>query len=448
MDLFEEEILKKKDKKKVKASTMIITAMIILSIISAITLGLIIYIKGMILTINLDGKSAKELENIFIMEENNKVYMPIKKMAEYLKYDAFTGDYITRSEDDKTKCYIETEEEVVSFILNSNIITKVIDGQSMQIKISEPIKEINNELCILSDGAQDAFNFKFYYDVAKNKITIQTLSYLYNGYSQYAVNKLCYLPITQETYANKTAILDDMLIVQGENNSYGVITPNGDIVLETKYDNIEYLRNTNDFLVESNNKKGIISKDQKTKVELSYDNIQEVTNKNDIFYVVKKSNLYGVLDGEGKTIIYPEYEQIGIDVSAYSQNGVTNGYILYNQLIPVKRNDKWGIIDINGNTVTEFLYDSFGCPNPKNYSARTYGVIEVFDYNLIVVCNEGKYNLINVNGKELFKKFILDSVYITVSEGKNIYYINSGETTKELITFLQESGVEKPTPID
>jgi len=447
MDLFDEDILKTKKRKQVKASTLILIAIVILSILCVITFIAIVYIKGSILKITVDGNKVADLQDIFIIEENNKVYMPIRRMAEYLGYGAYTGEYTTRSEDDLTKCYIETEEEVVSFTLDSNILTRVVDGQTQQIKITEPIKEINGELCITAEGAQDAFNLKFYYDVDKNDIYIETLTYLYNYYSQmFQMNG--YMSIENESVANKTAILDGMLIVKSKNNYYGVVTIGGETILETKYDNIEYLRKTSDFLVTSRNKMGIISKNKKTKVELIYDNIQSVTNKNDIFYVVKDSNLYGLLDVDGKTIIYPEYEQIGIDVSAYSQNGVTNGYILYNKLVPIKRNNQWGLVDTEGNKVTDFIYDSFGCPNGKNNLYRTYGVIEVLDYNFLVVRKGDKYNLIDMEGKTLFGDFILDSVYITISEGKNIYYITSGETTKELISFLQENGVSKPTLLE
>lgn len=445
MDLFDEEILKPKKKKEIKTSTILIIAIVLLLILCIITSIFIVYIKSTILTIKLDGRDAKDLEEILIMEENNKVYIPIIRMAKYLGYSAYKGDYVTRSEDDPTRCYMESEE-TVSFTLNSNIITKVAEGQSQQIKITEPIKEINGELCINAEETQDVFNFNFYYDVYKNNITIQTLSFLYDGYSKYAVDK-GYLPIEEETFENKKAVLDNMLIVKSENNYFGVISTikEDEIILETKYDSIEYLGATSEFLVESNNKKGIISKDKKTKIELTYDSIERITNKNDIFYVVKKSNLYGLLDKNGENIIFPEYEQIGIDVSDYAQNGVTNGYILYNQLIPVKNKEKWGLFNIEGKKVTEFVYDSFGCSS-KLY--RTHGVIEVPDYNLIVGKQGEKYNLITLEGKWLFERFILDSVYITVSEGKNIYHITSGNTERNLIDFLQENGVAKSTPIE
>ena len=442
MDLFDEEILKSKKKKEttVKPSTIILTAIILLVILCVVIVMIIVYLKGTILTITLDGKLAKELENIFIFEENDNIYMPIKRMAEYLGYGAYNGDYITKSEDE-TKCYIETEGELVSFTLNSNILMRVVDGQLEQIKIMEPIKEINGELCITAEGAQDAFNFKFYH--IDNEIIIQTLEYLYTGYYSNALLE-GYLEIEDESFANKTAILDGMLIVKSENNKYGVITIEGEKILETKYDSIQYYRETTEFLVTSNNKKGIMTVDKKTKIELSYDKIEIVKNKNDIFYVVGKSNLYGILDEEGKTIIYPEYSQIGIDVSRYEENGVTNGYILCDQIIPVMKNNQWALFDITGSRITEFIYESLGCHTNKVTGTVAYGVIVVPDYELIVVEQEGKYNLITLEGKGLFNEAILDSVYITISSGKNIYYITSGNTTKELITFLQENGITKP----
>lgn len=304
-DLFNEEILKPKKKKTIKPSTIIIIFIILLTILCIVAICAIVYIKSTILSITLDGLNAKDLENILIIEETNKVYMPIKKMAEYLGYKAYTGDYITLSEDDTSKCYIITEEETVSFVLNSNVITKVINGQTQQTKILEPIKEINGELCISSEGAQSAFSFKFYYDTNHNNISIYTLAYLYEGYSSQAL-KLGYVQIEKETNANKLAVLDDMLIVQTSDNYYGVMSIiSNELILEAKYDSIEYFQKASEFVVESKGKKGIISKDQKTKIELMYDSIQRVTNKDDIFYVIGKSGSYGLLDEKRRNDYIP-----------------------------------------------------------------------------------------------------------------------------------------------
>ena len=427
MNLFEEEILKPKKKKGIQMSTLIIIAIIVLFLLCFVILAAILYLRGTILTITLDGKDASDLKSILIIQEENKVYIPIRKMGEYLKYETYNGDYIKLSED-PTKCYIKNTNELVSFALNSNIITKLVEGQTQQIKIKEPITQINNELCITAEGAEEAFNFEFSFSTDKNKITIDTLSYLYTEYSNYYVKK-GYVAIENETFENKKAIFDGFLIVKGTNSHYGVITINGQVILETKYESIKYLEETSDFLVSSNKKYGIISKDKATKVSLNYDAIEKVANKEEIFYIVKESNSYGVLDSNGDTIIYPQYTKIGIDVTAFSQNAVTNGYILYDELIPVSYGNKWALFNIKGEKITDFIYDGFGC-QPKGSNA-TYGVLQIQDYKLLVGKQGEKYDLITTNGEGLCKGFILDSVYIVVNAGIENYYITYGEQNIE-----------------
>lgn len=441
MDLFEEELQKNKKKKGIKMSTLIVIAIIILFILCFVILGAISYLRGTILTITLDGTDASNLKEILIFEEDSKIYIPIRKMGEYLKYETYNGDYITLSED-ATKCYIRNEEELVSFALDSNVITKVIDGQTQQIKINEPIVQIENELYISSEGAQEAFNFYFGFNKLKNVITINTLSSLYDSYSDYFVNK-GYVAIENETLNNKKAIFDGFIIIKGQNGKYGVMTTenNSKVILETKYESINYLDETSDFLVSSNNKYGITSKDKETKVSISYDSIQKVTNKQEIFYIVKKSNQYGLLDSNGKTIIYPEYTKIGMDVSSYSKNGVTDGNIFYNEIIPVNSNNKWALFNIKGEKLTDFIYDGFGSQPKENNS---YGVLEVKEYKLIIGRQGQKYDLVTTNGENLFKAFILDSVYITENSGIANYYIQYGGQNIELLKFLEENNVKKP----
>lgn len=441
MNLFEnEELLKPKKQHNVKASTVIAVIMVILILLCFIVLGLIAYLKETILTITLDTKDAKDLKAIFVMEENDKIYIPIRKMAEYLQYETYNGDYITLSED-TDKCYIINSDELVSFTLNSNILTKVRAGQTEQIKINEAITKINEELYITSDGAEDAFNFRFTFDKQKNQITIETLSHLYTLYSNYYASQ-GYSQITNETFENKMAIFDNFLIVKGTNGDYGVITGDGEIVLETKYDNIKYLRKTSDFLVSSDNKVGIISNDKSTKVRLIYDGIESFTSQSNTFYIVESADKYGLLDANGNTIIYPEYSNIGMDVSRYSENGVQSGNIFYDYIIPVKNNNKWALFNIKGENLTDFIYDEFGS-QAKN--SNTYGVLQIQDYNLIVARQGQKYDLITKEGKGLFSNFILDSVYIQKASGKTNYYILYGEQQIELIKFLQDNGIKKVT---
>jgi len=288
---------------------------------------------------------------------------------------------------------------------------------------------------------------------AKLKLRTRTLAGIHQNMARIeAVNSIFSIPSADLAKKKKTVEIiekdekDNMInptagfsSVDGSGNGFRQLK-----VSKPKYDSIEYFRETSEFLVGSNDKYGIISTDKSTKVRLIYDSIEKITDEEKTYYVVKQSNLYGLLDSDGNTIIYPEYEQVGIDVKNYLQNGVTNGYVLYNKIIPVKQNNKWAIFDIDGNKITDFIYDSLGSTSINN-STRTYGVLEVPEYNLLVVSQNNKYNLIKLDGSPIFSSYVLDSVYITISEGKNIYYITSGENTKELISFLEENNVEKPT---
>ena len=164
MSLFDEEILKQpKKKKKINTSAIIIVIMIILTILCVVAMVGITYLKGTILTVIVDGKEFSGIENMFVMEENNKVYIPIKRMAQFLNYEAYNGDFITLSEDDNTKCHIKSENETTSFSLNSNILVKKVSNEVQQVKISEPIKQINGDLYISAECAKEAFNINFYY---------------------------------------------------------------------------------------------------------------------------------------------------------------------------------------------------------------------------------------------------------------------------------------------
>jgi len=448
MNLFEEEILKPKKKKNINISAIIIGLIIILTILCIVSIVAITYLKGTILTIVVNGKYVSGIENMFLMEENNKVYIPIKKMAEFLGFEAYNGDFITLSEDDTTKCHIKSENETISFTLNSNVLVKESNERIEQVKITEPIKQINQELYVSSDCAKDAFNLRFYYNIENNRITMQTLDYLYD-LSYKRARKNGFAELKEQSFENCSAVLDGMLIVKSAKGGYGVVAMDGKTqIIETKYDKIQYIRENSEFLVESNKKKGIITSSKKTKLEIIYDDIEKVENKNAVFYIVKEDNFYGVLDKNGKRILYSEYDKIGIEIEEYSQNLVTNGYILRENFIPLKTEKEWCLFDIEEGNVLEYTYDSLGCPKAKNNLSRTHGVLEIPSYNLIVVCKDKKYNLIDSEGKLLFEEFILDSVYITVKEGKNKYYVSIGEEQKELETFLQEKGIEKPTQLE
>ena len=64
--------------------------------------------------------------------------------------------------------------------------------------------------------------------------------------------------------------------------------------------------------------------------------------------------LYGVINKQGSVVIYPEYDEIGVDKTLYKDVDITNPYLLYNNCIPVCKDKKWGIYNTVGKLLMNF----------------------------------------------------------------------------------------------
>ena len=142
---------------------------------------------------------------------------------------------------------------------------------------------------------------------------------------------------------------------------------------------------------------GIIGSDGITKVRLEYDAIKEL-DKNLGLYLVTSNNKQGVVNNNGKIIVYQDYDQIGLP-NTINDTNVTNKYILLENCIPVERNGKWGLIDINGNELTPVQYDGFGC-DADTSDSRYADVLIIPELNGIVV------ELDEVNGNTRTKNMV------------------------------------------
>ena len=267
----------------------------------------------------------------------------------------------------------------------------------------------------------------------KKKIKLLYIHYYNNIVLNYGYTSL------KEELVNQKAILKDQLIVKKEQQKeqYGVIKSDGTPILEPKYDNITYLPNTGDFLVETDKKVGILSANKETKVQIIYDSIELISSELGL-YLAKKDNKYGVIDIRGNIKIYIENDEIGVDISQFTQNNIKNKYLLANKLIPVRKDKYWGLYDVNGKQVTDFKYDAFGYIASNNNSALNLLLIP--DYNVLVACKDKKYTLINTSGKELFDT-VADEIYMTISGGERHYYITLEDQKIDAVEILEENGI-------
>lgn len=431
MELYNEDDLKTRKKSKLP---MIIGVMIILLVIMMIVIIYgIIYLQSTITEITLDGKSASDLEQIFYIEETengSELYVPIRKIAQYFSYEDYRGDYKYKSEDE-TKCYVKNEYETAMFELDSNILVKTRGNSDYEyLQLDKKVFEKDGELYTTIDGIKKAYNVEFTYDSEKKEIEIYTMDYLVEIYAKHLK-----IEDYEATFSDKKAIFENMLIVQ-TNKQYGVINATtGESILESKYDLVSYLPNTTDFLVKSNSKYGIVSKEGQVKVKIAYDEIKIMDNQNGL-YLIKQNNLYGVVDINGQTIIQPEYQQIGLDISKFSQNGVENQYILLDELIPIKNNNLWGFFNLKGEKVRDFTYTNIGCTTST--VTNSYPVIVIPSYKVIIVEKDKHYNLMLINGNEIINGYVLESVYMksNISTGENTFTMTYNGNVRDVEEFL------------
>lgn len=436
MELYNEDDLKQNT--KTKTPFFMVVIVIILLVLSAVIVTLILYIKSTILNITIDGVKYNDLEEILYIEgteSDSKVYVPIRKIAQYFDYEDYSGDYKYKSED-STKCYVKNEFETAMFTLDSDIMIKTRgDSDYDYVQLDEKVFEKDGELYTTIDGIKKAFNVEFVYDAVKHKIEIYTMDYLVKYYT----TALGYENYSQE-FTDKKAIFENMIVIQ-QNGYYGVIEAStGNSILETKYESISYLPNTTDFLVKSNGAYGIMSKEAVTKVNITYEQIKVIDNLNGL-YLVKKNNYYGVIDVDGNTIIEPEYQQIGLNTNEFSENGVENQYVILDKLLPIKNNDLWAFFDIEGNQITEFKYTNVGCTHSN--VANTYPVLIIPSYEIIIVQKDEYYNLMQLNGNEIIGGYVVDSVYMkrNAATGETNFYMTYNGKTEDIEKILAAQGI-------
>lgn len=422
MNLIDESFeTEKKDNSKTIAK--IIIAIIALLIIFIIGIYIaIIYIQNSELRLYINGSTNEKVKEMMVVESDGEIYFPIRDIATYLGYESYNGEYTAKSED-ANKCYIQNSNEIANFVLNSNKIYKLkISNNTSNYEsyyASKPVKAINGKLYATTDALENAFNMSFQYDEEKQRIYIYTMPYLIETYSSKVLN-YGYEAISED-FTNQKSVFNNMLVVtKNGGKTYAVIDVRGNAIIEAKYDNIEYLPYSGDFLVTSNNKVGIISSNKETKVQILYDSLELIDNESGL-YLAKKDNKYGVIDSNGNIKIYIEYDQIGIDNTKFKENNIKNKYLLDNGMIPAKKDTKWGTFDKDGKQIIPFEYDSFGYIATSNKDA--INLLLIPNYNMLVACQNKKYALINSSG-DIIVQPIIDDVYMTISSGKTYYYMN------------------------
>lgn len=420
---------KKKDKLPIIAGILLI-AIIIVLILIVVVYSAINKQKGTELTLSLDGSNNGDFKNILVIEDDGTIYVPIRDSANYFGYSSYNGNYVNKSEN-SNECYVESQNEIVTFVANSNEIEKInpTNSETTYFTIDKPIKTMNNKLYVTIDGLETVYNLKASYDKNKNKIILETMDYITEQNKQDILDN-GFKDISKR-FDDTKAILKGLVIVISNSNQYGLYNiETKQTILEAKYDNIEYVPFTEDFTIKSNGSVGIKDSTGRDKIQTRYESIEFVSQQFKL-YVVKKDNKYGVIDSTESTIIPIIYDKIGIDATNFRKNGIKNKYVLVNKIIPVMKNSTWALFDINGIALTDFLYKGIGCVNNSGEN-----LVVIPDYNVIVAAKDKKYVVLTDDGKEVWGGKTFDQVYLQFQNGNPSYYLVTNNRTYDAVTYL------------
>lgn len=169
-----------------------------------------------------------------------------------------------------------------------------------------------------------------------------------------------------------------------DNGLIGIIRPDGKEIAGARYESVQWLETTEEFLVESNDKYGIISELGQSKISMNYDSIK-LLDKDTGLYIVRSSNKYGVINKSERQILYSEYDQIGVNKDQYPSLKNENQYLFYDSIIPVQRDEKWGLFNVNGEMILPIEYDSIGCIVSSQQTKSANNAILLDNYEGIIV---------------------------------------------------------------
>lgn len=191
------------------------------------------------------------------------------------------------------------------------------------------------------------------------------------------------------------------------NKKWGVIDSKGKTIIETTYEEMIIIPDkTKDIFIcineinyENNTYKTKVLNSKNKEIFKEYDTVEALENydkNNNLWYEsnvlkVKKENQYGLINFNGKLILECNYDEIE------TLKGAENSII-------IKKEDKIGIVDQLGNIIIQ--------PEYKEIKA----IENNYKYGYIVKNNEDKYGIIDVN-----KKVILEPNYEDI---KSIYSSN------------------------
>ena len=456
------EIEQKRDNKR----KIVLISIVLCAILVALLTVLIIYIKyldSLELKLFIDG-SQKKISNTLLVEKDNISYINIKEFSEMIGYTYTKGDYQKYNENEES-CYINNNIEVVAMTAESKSFTKYIDvnsdaieltaegpyGTEIQVKSEngkynvfssdKTVKIINGQLYMPFDMLKDVYNVSVNTN-ENNRIRIYTLPVLFQNSIKLAA-QLGYDTVSG-VYENIRAIPYDFLVI-GKDNKYGVVdlSQKGKEVLSIKYENLEFIQNTEEFFMSAGTTVGLLDKNGKTIIKpMEYDDISILDEVKQL-YLVKKDGKYGVLNRNGDIIVHVDYDEIGLKNSEEFEDNlknIRNTNLLFDECIIVSADSKYGMFDIDGKELLKTNYEAFGYTTTSSDTSGETSILilpESTGIKGIVVCYDGLYGIYDVNVKNLIIPCACTRIYSITKAGTTTYYMEFNGEQMDINNYLE-----------
>lgn len=211
------------------------------------------------------------------------------------------------------------------------------------------------------------------------------------GYFQLSTGKVLIPPI----YDYARPFYGDRAMVE-KDKKYGFIDPEGNEVVEIKWDETDIAFHKAPSWVRGGDKYGYIDKHGQVVIPLKFElakgfkSIEESYKGNRYVALVKKGGKYGYIDEKGNYIFEPSFE----DAKAF-WNFDCNPTRCF---APVKAFGKWGFIDLRGKVIVDFQFDNIGeskyfyVADNTNIDKRSFGNHRIQFYT---VKKDGQWGLMN-----------------------------------------------------
>lgn len=391
MEVFDKNVFTNNEKPSGKKKMLLIGIVICIVLIVVLTILILFYkqIDATTFKLYIDGTQVSSSDDFYIQDEAGNVYVKARELASAIGWTYQNGEYGSYTEDTNSG-YMQNEYEVASFVAGSNELKKYIvlsdtvdetteeeatdteeptvdivvnseDGTLETMNLELPVISVNNQIYIPLENINDICNCRYTYQ--EYRMYIYELNYL----TQLALQNAAgygYSSVSG-TYENLRALAYGMMVAIDNSGRYGVISlDTGASLLGSKYKEMVFNQNVKEFFVKAiDDTVGVISYDGTVIISpKNYDNISILSDALGL-YLIEQDGLYGVLNREGDTIVYPDYDSIGLsdeNIFVFDYGIGDNKYVLFDNTIVVEQDDRYGFYNLEGDNVLSVNFQGIG----------------------------------------------------------------------------------------